>query len=131
VKYLLDSEVCVEIMRRRGPVSTRITRYSPDELAISTINLAELEYGVLRSGNPTEQRRRLDALLAAPIMLLPFDSAAARLQARVRLALRANPIGPHDLLAASIALAHDLIMVTRNVRELARVPGLAVEDWTA
>lgn len=131
MKYLLDSEVCVEIMRRRGPVSTRITRYSPDELAISTINLAELEYGVLRSGNPTEQRRRLDALLAAPIMLLPFDSAAARLQARVRLALRANPIGPHDLLAASIALAHDLIMVTRNVRELARVPGLAVEDWTA
>ena len=131
MKYLLDSDVCLDALRRRGPVATRVVRCSPDDLAISTINLAELEYGVLRDPNPEAQRRRLDAFLAAPIAVIPFDVPAARVQARLRLALRARLIRSHVLLIASVAIANDLTFVTQNTREFSRVPGLALEDWSS
>lgn len=131
MKYLLDSTVCVDVLRRRGRAAERVARLSPDDLAISAINLAEIEFGVFRSRNPREERYRIEAFLAIPIRVLPFDDGAARVHARLRDALRSQPIGALDLCIASVAALYDLTVVTRSVREFARVPGLAVEDWTA
>lgn len=128
--YVLDSDICVELLRRREPVSSRVEAQSPADLAITTMTEAELEFGVIRHSNPERARARLDRFLATPIDVIPFDRAAARTHAQVRYALRAQPIGPHDLIIASIALAYQMILVTHNIKEFRRVPGLKVEDWT-
>jgi tRNA(fMet)-specific endonuclease VapC len=94
------------------------------------MTLAELEYGVLRHPKPEIARARLDTLLLEPIEILVFDSAAATVYAELRHAIRAHPIGAHDLIIASIAVARGIVLVTRNLREFERVPDLAVEDWT-
>jgi tRNA(fMet)-specific endonuclease VapC len=130
VIYLLDTDICVEVLRRRGPAARRVEETSPADLAISVMTEAELEYGVIRHPDRARARARLDRLLEAPIEILPFDRPAARIHARVRHDLRATPIGPHDLIIAAIALAGGLTIVTHNVAEFARVPGLTVEDWT-
>lgn len=128
--YLLDSDTCVELLRRREPTASSVEAHSPADLAISTVTEAELEYGILLHPNPEGVRARLDRLLAAPIEILPFDRGAARVHARVRAELRPHPIGPHDLIIASVALTHRLVLVTHNTREFRRVPGLRIEDWT-
>lgn len=131
MKYLLDSTVCIEVVRRKpGPVTRRVTAQPPEDLATSTVNLLELEAGVFRSDRPTLERQRVDYFLAIISRLLPFDADAARMCARLRHAMRAQPIGPLDLLIASVAAVHDLTVVTHNVREFGRVPGLRVEDWS-
>lgn len=128
--YLLDSDICVEVLRRRKPAASRVEGHSPADLAISTMTEAELEYGVRRHPHPDRARARLDRFLAAPIEVVPFDRTAAPIHARVRDTLRAQPLGPHDLIIASVALAHGLILVTHNTSEFERVPGLTVDDWT-
>lgn len=130
MKFLLDSDICVELLRWREPVVSRVRRHSPADLAITTMTLAELEYGVLRHPRPEIARARLDTLLSEPIEILVFDSAAATVHAELRHAIRARPIGAHDLIIASIAVARGIVLVTRNLREFERVPDLAVEDWT-
>jgi tRNA(fMet)-specific endonuclease VapC len=130
VIYLLDSDLCIEVLRRREPVASRVEGVSPADLAIATMTEAELEYGVLRHPHPNGARERLDRFLATPVQVLSFDRSAARAHAHLRDALRRQPIGPHDLIIASVAVANDLILVTRNQREFGRVPGLALEDWT-
>lgn len=128
--YLLDSDICIEVLRRREPVAGRVAHHSPADLAIASMTEAELEYGVLRDPHPERARARLDRFLSAPIPVIPFDLTAARVHARLRDALRSQPIGRHDLIIASVAVANHLVMVTHNTREYGRVPGLAIEDWT-
>lgn len=131
MRYLLDSTVCIEIARGRATdAARRVAAHAPAELAISAINLLELEYGVARSDRPAQERQRVDRVLGALSRILPFDADAARLCARMRHALRAQPIGAYDLMIASVALVHDLTVVTHNVRAFGRVPGLRVEDWS-
>jgi tRNA(fMet)-specific endonuclease VapC len=130
VIYLLDSDICIEALRRREPVASRVAQASPADLTMASMTRAELEFGVLRHPNPKGARLRLDRLLSAPIEVLPFDSRAAPIHARVRDALRDRPIGPHDLIIASVALAHGLTLVTHNTSEFRRVPDLTIEDWT-
>jgi tRNA(fMet)-specific endonuclease VapC len=107
-----------------------VARASPADLAIATMTEAELEYGVLLHPSPAGARLRLDRFLASPIEILPFDRECTTKHAQVRAQLRSQPIGPHDLIIASVALAHGLILVTNNVREFQRVPGLRIEDWS-
>lgn len=128
--YLLDTDICVELLRRRKPVVGRIQRASPADLTVSAMTLAELEYGILLHPTPEGARARLDHFLAAPIEVLPFDGSVAPIHARLRAQLRSQPIGAHDLIIAAVALAHELVLVTHNVREFTRVDGLRVEDWT-
>jgi tRNA(fMet)-specific endonuclease VapC len=126
---LLDSTVCVDVLRRRPGAARRLAERSPVGIHIATMTEAELWYGALHARNPLD-RVRVEDLLAA-LTILPFDRAAARAHAAARLALRHQPIGDRDLVIASVALAHGLTVATGNVREFARVPGLAVEDWGA
>lgn len=131
MRYLLDTDVCIEAIRGREPVLSRVRAVSPDDLSVSTMTVAELRYGALNSGDPRRALALVEAFLSAPLEVLPFDEEAARHHAEVRLALRAQPIGERDLVIAATARARRLRVVTRNRRHFERVPGLRVEDWTA
>ena len=131
MKYLLDTNVCVDYLTGRFPrVVARIQAADPEDLSTSSIVAAELRYGADRSRDPSRNHSRLDVLLGE-IRCLDFDLEAARLYGRLRatLELRGRTIGAHDMLIAAHAQSADLTLVTDNVREFARVPRLVVENW--
>lgn len=128
--YLLDSDTCIWVMREREPVRSRVLRISPIDLAIASMTLAELYWGTYKYADRTLSEARIQALLSVPIEVIPFDGDAARWHADLRYALRHQPIGDRDLVIASVAMANNLTIVTGNVREFSRVPGLKVENWT-
>ena len=128
---MLDTNVCVELLRGRAAgVFGRLRRRRIDEAGISSITLAELQYGAARSARPAYHQTLL-AEFCAPLAILPFDSVAAESCGRLRADLerRRVPIGPLDTLIASHALSLGVTVVTGNVGEFRRVPGLRVENW--
>lgn len=127
--YLLDTDICIWVLREAEPMLSRVRRRSPADLAIASMTEAELRYGALNSRDPDAAFARIDAFLSAPIEVLPFDREAARRHAAMRHALRARPIGERDLVIVSIALARGLAVVTGNAHEFGRVDGLETEDW--
>jgi tRNA(fMet)-specific endonuclease VapC len=129
VRYLLDTDTCIWLLRKKGPVRSRVRGTSPDDLAIASITESELRYGARAGRDEAGDLERIEALLSLPILILPFDSAVARRHAELRYALRSQPIGPADLIIASTAVTYGLVVVTGNWREFARVPGLKVENW--
>ena len=101
-----------------------------DEISISSITLAELQFGVAKSSRPAHHETLLIEF-CAPLAILPFDDRAAGTYGRVRAALEraGTAIGSLDTLIAAHALALDLTLVTNNEREFQRVGGLHVENW--
>lgn len=130
MRFVLDTDTCVWLLRERPSVLTRIQRTVPGDVAITVMTEAELRFGALKSGRLAENLARLEDLLATPFEALPFDRMAARHHAEIGHAVRARPIGDRDLVIASIARAHAATLVTGNVREFGRVPGLTVVDWS-
>ena len=131
MKYLLDSNACIGYLNGRATgVLHRLQALPAQEIAVCSIVKAELFFGAMRSVNPTrslaKQREFLDRFVS-----LPFDDRAAEFYGhiRARLAAQGLPIGPNDLMIASIALSNQLILVTHNIREFSRVDGLQIEDW--
>ena len=129
MRYLLDTDTCVWLIRKRDPVTSRIQAESPDDLALASMTEAELRYGALKSSDPERQNRMIESLVALVADVLPFDRAAAGVHADLRWALRAQRISDRDLVIASVAGSRGLTLVTSNRREFDRVPGLSVEDW--
>lgn len=110
----------------------RLQALSPSDVGVPAIVEYELRYGLLRL--PSEAANPRLAALAAllqPVQVLPFDSECASHAARIRTELEAagTPIGPHDTLIAATALRYQATLVTRNVREFSRVPGLQWLNW--
>ena len=130
MKFLLDTDTCIFALRHHPEVRAHMAALSPEDVALSAMNEAELWYGALNSQNPDKHAKDVEAFLA-PITVLAFDPEAARAHARLRLALRDKPIGERDLVIASVAVAHRLTIVTHNQREFGRVPGLKVVNWAA
>jgi tRNA(fMet)-specific endonuclease VapC len=128
--WLLDTNILIFAARDRPKVvRSRLQSQSPDDVAVSSIAIAELWYGAEKSEDPERKREAWRAFLE-PYPVLPFDRAAAQEHARIRHALRHAPIGERDLLVAAIAAANGFRVVTNNVAEFGRVPGLTVEDWS-
>lgn len=127
---LLDTDVCIAFLNGKDRKLERRMLEAADELILCSVVKAELWLGAEASARPAENHDRLGTFFGT-FDSLPFDDAAARHYARVRAALRreGKPIGPNDLLIASIALANDMTLITRNRREYDRVAGLAVESW--
>ncbi len=100
-------------------------------VAISSIVLFELHFGIARSARRHDNTVLLDAFLAGPVTRLAFEPEDAVVAGEIRTALQTagTPIGAYDVLIAGQALRHDAILVTANVREFRRVPGLKVENW--
>lgn len=131
---VLDSNTISYYFRGDPVVVPRFQAVRPADLGVPAIVEYELRYGLLRL--PQEAAApRLEALaqLLRPMQMLPFDAECAALAARIRATLETagTPIGPHDTLIAATALRHQASLVTRNVREFARVPGLHVLNWHA
>ena len=128
--YLLDTNTCIYIMNRRPPhVAEKFAQYAPDAIGISSMTLAELRYGVSKSGS-ARNMAVLEAFIA-PLEILPFEAAATRPYAEIRAALekQGTPIDGMDLLIAAHALALEATLVTHNTREVARIAGLKLENW--
>lgn len=130
--FLLDTNTLIYYFKGKGNVAERLLGTPPDQLALSTISLFELETGLRKSSNASARRRQLNALTHV-LQVWGFDQAAASAAAEVRAALetRGKPIGPMDNLIAGIALAHGATLVSHDLQEFSRVPRLAVVDWYA
>lgn len=131
ISHMLDTNSCIDIIRGEHPhLLTRLNRYDPENVGISSIVFAELHTGVCKSSKPAHNLEKLTDF-CTPLVLVPFDSLAAESYGFVRTALEAagTPIGPLDTLIAAHALACQSILVTNNEKEFARVPGLQIENW--
>jgi len=128
--YLLDTNTLIYFFKQQGHVATHLQQVQASQIALPSVALFELEYGLLRSTKPETQQKGMDAVRAA-YRVLPLDAKSAKSAAWVKnaLELAGAPIGPADQLIAGIALAHDLALITRNTREFSRVPGLRLENW--
>ena len=131
MKYLLDTNTCIYIINRKPPSAVnRIRSKRAEEIAISTITIAELENGVYGSQRADQNRIALLEFLV-PFIILDFDQSAAAIYGRMRASLesRGTPIGPIDLLLAAQAMSQQLVLVTNNEKEFRRVGGLQIENW--
>jgi tRNA(fMet)-specific endonuclease VapC len=127
---MLDSNLCIRVLRDRPmSIQGRFMAEAP-ELAISTIVLHELQYGAERSGRPDFQHQKVEQF-AANLTVLTFDREAAMHAAQIKAALaaRGQLIGPNDLLIAGHARSLGLKLITGNLSEFTRVDGLRCEDW--
>ncbi len=131
MRYLLDTNVCVDYLNGRYPsVTERLHRCRPIDVCSSAIVAAELRYGAEKSGRRRQNHVRLDQFLAE-IAVVDFDAEASILYGRVRAALERDGtlIGPNDMLIAAHALSLRLTLVTDNVKEFSRIRGMRLENW--
>jgi tRNA(fMet)-specific endonuclease VapC len=136
VTYLLDTNAVIALLTDRpGGVRPRLRRAvsSGASIAVSSIVLFELWYGVARSERRAENAERLRIFLSGNVDVLSFDAEDAVTAGDLRATLQAagTPIGPYDTLIAAQALRGRATLVTANVSEFARVRDLAWQDWTA
>ncbi|GJG85752.1 ribonuclease VapC [Gemmatimonadetes bacterium T265] len=131
MNWVLDTNVLIHLARRHPTsVVARYTAVPVERLAVSSVSVAELWYGAAGDARPEARRAKLDHLLA-PLRVPDLDRRAAEIAGQLRYTLRHAPVGQNDVYIAATALAHGCGVVTANVREFSRVPGPAVEDWTA
>lgn len=131
MKYMLDTNMCIYAQKGVPSVVEKIRESGPSALVISTITLAELEFGVEASAAREKNIRALQGLLAV-VDVVPFDDAAAIHYGSICAHLRrqGTPIGTMDMLIAAHARALGSTVITNNVREFERVPDLLIENWT-
>jgi len=131
MRVMLDTDMCIYLIKKRpAQVERRFREHEPFEIGISTITLAELEFGIAKSSRPEQNR---DALLGflAPLEIAAFGDRAAFHYGEIRATLekKGNPIGSMDLMIASHARSLSVPLITNNIREFKKVPGLKVENW--
>lgn len=129
--YMLDTNICIYVMKKKPENVLRRFREEMDGgICISSITLAELEYGMKHSSDPVKNEQALLRFLA-PLSVLPFGAAAASEYGEIRAYLqsRGTPIGPLDMLIAAHARVEGMTLVTNNMREFERVPELDLENW--
>jgi tRNA(fMet)-specific endonuclease VapC len=131
MRYLLDTSICIYLIKKRPTeVLERFRQHPPKDVAISTITLFELQYGIEKS----QYRQRSEDALAKfllPLDLVDLDHSAAIEAASIRAQLEKNgmPIGPYDLLIAGLARSQGMTLVTNNTREFERIAELRLENW--
>jgi len=133
VAVLIDASILIEAERGRLDLGRHVALRPDEESFLSVITASELLHGVHRAIEPHQRARRaafVEGILER-FPLLHVDLATARAHARVwaELAKAGTLIGAHDLWLAATCVAHGLTMVTANIREFERVPGLQVESW--
>jgi len=130
LKYLLDTNIIIYTMKNRPQQVKRRFQKHEGEMCISAVTLGELVFGAEYSQQVEQNLRDIEALVAR-LEVLPLDSKAAYHFGQIRAALYiiGQPIGPYDMLIACHARASGLILVTNNISEFERVPGLLLENW--
>ncbi|MDP2213983.1 tRNA(fMet)-specific endonuclease VapC [Phenylobacterium sp.] len=132
LRHLLDTNLCIRVLRDRPPQVRERFNLEADSLCISTIVMTELLHGAAKSARPAHNRNEVERF-AARLEVLAFDAAAADHAADIRanLEARGEMIGGYDLLIAGHARSRGLTVITSNLSEFRRVDGLRCEDWLA
>jgi tRNA(fMet)-specific endonuclease VapC len=128
--YVLDTNTLIYHFKGQGQVTQNLARVLPKDIFVPTIVFFELQVGVVKSSSPEKRMQQMQQLLSQAT-LVPFDLevAVASAQIRAHLEQQGTPIGSLDVLIAGTAVALQATLVTHNVREFSRVPGLAIADW--
>jgi len=135
MNYLLDTNICIYIIKKSPEKVIKKLESIPNdkgknEIYLSSVTVSELYYGVEKSSQLEKNLEALKGFLT-PFQIINFDHESAEVFGRVRsdLERKGTVIGPYDLQIASIAIAHDLVLVTNNIKEFKRVDGLNLENW--
>jgi len=134
MKYLLDTNICIYLINERPKdLLNKFEQYSIDEFGISSITHAELQYGIAKSTHKEKNKEALDQFLL-PLTILPFhgeEVTACYGKIRALLESKGETIGPFDMLIAAHALSLNLILISNNMKEFTRIPGLKLENWVS
>ncbi|MGV3770484.1 MAG: tRNA(fMet)-specific endonuclease VapC [Sphingobium phenoxybenzoativorans] len=132
LRYMLDTNLCIRVLRDRPAGLRERFNSEADGLAISTVILTELLHSAAKSARPDHNRREVERFVSR-LDVLPFDEDAAGHAADIRAALEleGKMIGGYDVLIAGHARSRGLVVVTGNLEEFRRVAGLRCEDWLA
>ena len=131
IKYMLDTNICMYIIKQKPQnIIERFRQAQVSEIGISSITLSELEYGVMKSAKP-EQNKLALAQFVAPIEISAYDDVAAQHYGKIRARLerQGTPIGSFDMLIAAHALSINSVLITNNESEFGRVSNLKIENW--
>jgi tRNA(fMet)-specific endonuclease VapC len=129
--YLLDTNICIYLIKKKYPVLIeKVLEKKTIDIAISAVTVAELEYGIANSFYPKKNRDTLLEFLT-PFEIISFSQKDCENFGflRVHLKKKGTPIGPYDLQIAAQCISRDLCIVTNNVKEFERVPGIKIETW--
>ena len=129
--YLLDTNICIYIINKRSKsVMKRLYKINPEDIVISSITVAELEYGASKSARRDQNRTALYNFLSS-FEIINFDTRDAEVYGIIRAELesKGKPVGPYDMQLAAQALTRNLIFVTNNTAEFGRIPQLKLENW--
>lgn len=132
LKYLLDTNTVIYTIKNRPHEVREAFKRQQGRMCVSAVTVGELIFGAEKSSQPERNLADIEGLLAR-LETMPFDAQAATHfgQLRAELYRIGRPIGPYDMMIAAHARALGLILVTNNVREFERVPGLRLENWVA
>ena len=131
MNHLLDTNTCIYFLNRTSErIISQFTRLSPSVIKLPSVTVAELFYGAEKS-NVKKKNLAIVENFISTFEIIPFDEKCCKTYARIRASLEkvGAPIGPMDLLMASISLANNFTLITNNVREFRRVKGLKLENW--
>lgn len=131
MKYMLDTNICIYIIKEKPKkVFDKFHTLNIGDIFISSITLAELEYGVEKS-NYTERNRLALAGFLSSIEILSFSEKAAGEYGKIRASLerKGNIIGAYDLMIGAHALSENITLVTNNMKEFKRIPNLSLQNW--
>ncbi len=131
MRYLLDTNTCIKFLNGRSEnIRKNLELKHPHDIFLCSIVKAELYFGSMKSLYP-KRNLEIQKKFVNNFISLPFDDKSAVVYSQIRTYLEQSgtPIGPNDLLIASIALANELILVTNNTREFSRIKNLHIEDW--
>ncbi|MCF7964403.1 type II toxin-antitoxin system VapC family toxin [Methylobacter sp. Wu8] len=128
-RYMLDTNMCIYLMKNQPEeVARRFAQCYVGDVVMSAITFAELEYGVAMSANPERERINL-ASLVEDIQVVPFDAAASVAYGPIRMATRESKKDHLDKLIAAHAASLNIPIVTNNVKDFAKYPGVVTENW--
>ena len=128
--YMLDTNICIYVLKSYPPDLREKFNTLAEQLSISSITLGELHYGAEKSARRAENLMAIEHFAARLEVLAFGDKAAAHYgQLRAELERAGTPCGPHDMQIGGHARSEGLILVTNNLREFTRMPGLRVENW--
>lgn len=130
LKFLLDTNIVIYVIKRRPLPALEIFNRQTGRMAISAVTLAELAHGAEKSSDLTRNLAVVEDFVSR-VMVLPYDDHAAWHYGNIRATLEKSgqPIGVNDLHIAAQARSQGLTLVTNNLREFERVPGLLIENW--
>ena len=130
LKYLLDTNIVIYTMKNRPQQVRRRFKQHKGQMCISSVTLGELIFGAEHSQQVERNLTDIEAMVAR-LEVLPFDNKAAYHFGQIRAALynMGKPIGPYDMMIAGHARALGLTLITNNIKEFERVPGLLLENW--